>query len=191
MNAMRRAALGAFALSLAWFVACTTDYQQGKGDPDFGDPNALKNQKQPGPSSELSRENGNTATTPVCVQSGGTLIEAGACATSFKSGVLAAFQAGGCAAVGCHGGSTPANQPPIDPNDGPGTWAQFAAFKLTNGKPYINPCSTDPAASTIAANVNPNAPAADRGTLMPPGAVGLPAAIATIEAWQRCGSPNN
>jgi hypothetical protein len=188
---MRRAALVALALSLAWFVACTTDYQQGKEDPDFGDPNALANQKQPGPTSESTVTTGSTATTPECVRTGGALVEAGACTTSFKGNVLAAFLSAGCSAVGCHGGTTPASQPRIDPNDGPGTWAVFAAFKLTNGKILINPCSTDPATSALGANLNPNAPAADRGVLMPPGVVGLPGAIPTIEAWQRCGSPNN
>jgi hypothetical protein len=188
---MRRAALAALALSLAWFVACTTDYQQGKEDPDFGDPNALANQKQPGPTSESAPTGAATAGTPECVRAGAALIEAGACTTSFKGGVLTAFQAAGCAAVGCHGGTTPASQPRIDPNDGPGTWAEFAAFKMSNGKLLVNPCSTDPAASALGANINPNAPAADRGVLMPPGVAGLPSALPTIEAWQRCGSPNN
>jgi hypothetical protein len=180
----------------AALAACTTDYQKGLEDPRFGAPNALANQKQPGPSSDTAIGAGGApagGATPECVRAGGTLVPAGAaCAVSFKTDVLGAFSAGGCALVGCHGGATPANQPRIDAADGPGTWNEFGAFKLSNGKLYINPCSTDPNQSSIAANSNKDAPAADRGTLMPPGVVGLPAdVLAKIKTWQECGAPNN
>ena len=67
-------------------------------------------------------------------------------------------------------------------------WAAFASFKLKNGKLYINPCSTDPAQSTIACNVNA---AATCGALMPPG-TGLPAqVVADMATWLKCGAPNN
>jgi hypothetical protein len=123
------------------------------------------------------------------VKSGGAIVDGGACTVSFKTDILSAFGTANCQTAGsCHGGATPPNQPRIDPGDGPGMWTEFAAFKLSTGKPYINPCSIDPAQSTIACNVNNAAPC---GTVMPPG-VGLPAdVVAKIDTWLKCGSPNN
>lgn len=169
-------------------AACTTDYQKGLHDPNFGAPNALAGQKQPGPSSEVVSDGGAGSGTPECVKAGGTLVEGGACRVSFKA-ILASFKAANCQTAGsCHGGTTPPNQPRIDPDDPNGTWAEFASFKLSNGKLYINPCSTDPAQSTIGCNVNAAAPC---GAVMPPG-VGLPANIvADIDTWLTCGAPNN
>lgn len=178
---------------LAVAAACTTDYQKGLEDPNFGAPNALAGQKQPGPTSEVTNPGGGAGggagAQPACVTAGGTLVgDAGACAVSFKS-ILAAFKAANCQTAGsCHGGTSPPNQPRIDPDDPNGMWAEFAGFKLSNGKLYINPCSTDPAQSTIGCNVNA---AASCGALMPPGG-GLPAnVVADIDTWLKCGAPNN
>jgi hypothetical protein len=180
---------------LALIAACTTDYQKGTEDPNFGAPNALAGQKQPGPTSANTSDGGGSGggggatNVPECVKSGGALVDGGACTVSFKTDILAAFGVANCQTAGsCHGGATPPNQPRIDPGDGPGMWNEFASFKLSTGKPYINPCSTDPAQSTIACNVNLAAPC---GTVMPP-AIGLPADIvAKIDTWLKCGSPNN
>jgi hypothetical protein len=179
-------------LSVALVAACTTDYQKGLEDPRFGAPNALVGEKQPGPSSEVASDNGTggaASGTPDCVRAGGALVDGGACAISFKTNILDAFKAANCQTVGlCHGGPTPPNQPRIDPDDAPGTWAGFTNFKITSGTIYVNPCSTDPAQSTIACNVNSAAPC---GSLMPAGA-GLPAnVVADIETWLKCGAPNN
>lgn len=174
-------------------IACTTDYQKGVEDPRYGGPNALAGEKQPGPSSEYLAEEGAigagiNAGTPECVKAGGALIDAGTCAVSFSKDVLTTFAAANCQAAGCHGGASPQNQPPIDPADATKTWNGFAAFTLTNGKAYINPCSLDPAVSTIACNVSSAAPC---GSVMPPG-IGLPADVVTkIETWVKCGAPNN
>ncbi|MBX3206376.1 MAG: hypothetical protein KF764_14985 [Labilithrix sp.] len=185
---------GFASLGLLVFAACTTDYQKGLEDPAFGAPNALAGQKQPGPSSENTADNGSSgtsggaATTPECVKAGGTLVDGGACDVSFKT-ILAAFKAANCQTAGsCHGGATPPNQPRIDPDDPDAMWAIFAGFKLSNGTVYINPCSTDPAQSTIGCNINA---AAACGSVMPPGA-GLPGnVIADIDTWLKCGAPNN
>jgi hypothetical protein len=186
-----------FALLLLWpvafalFIACTTDYQKGLEDPRYGAPNAFDGRRQPGTTSETVSDGGGAAGSPGCVQNGGTLVDAGTCAISFKNNILAAFKQANCQMIGaCHGGASPASSPRINPDDPTGTWTEFTTFKLSNsnGKPYINPCSVSAADSTMACNVNT---AATCGTLMPPGA-GLPANIvADIETWLKCGSPNN
>ncbi len=197
---MSRAAaklLVACSFTAAVVLACTTDYQRGVDDPNFGAPNALAGQKQPGTSSAATPDTpGSTpgaggGAQPACVKSNGTLIDGGACAVSFAKDVLPALGAGNCQIVGCHGGATPQSPPRVDPADGPAMWTEFAAFTLTNGKPYINPCSTDPAASAIAQNVDGTAPKGSGGVIMPLGTQGLPAAVAKITEWQKCGSPNN
>ncbi len=184
--------LCAASAALVLFAACTTDYQKGLEDPKYGNPNALAGQKQPGPSSEVASDGGDstgtTGSTPECVKAGGALVDGGgACAVSFKT-ILAAFKDASCQTVSCHGGATPPNQPRINPDDPAGMWAEFAAFKLSNGKLYINPCSTDPTESSMACNVDNAAPC---GAVMPPG-VGLPAnVVADIQTWLTCGAPNN
>lgn len=182
----------ACSCGLGLAVACTTDYQKGLDDPNFGAPNALVGTKQPGPTSEQMTKGAGTgsgaAAQPACVQAGAQLVDGGTCAVSFKT-ILAAFKTASCQTAGsCHGGANPPNQPRIEPDD-PTIWSEFAAFKLSNGKLYINPCSTDPTQSTIGCNVNKAAPCGSQ--LMPPG-VGLPANVVTdIDTWLKCGAPNN
>jgi hypothetical protein len=191
MRAQSCVVAGAFGLIVV--AACTTDYQKGLDDPNFGPPNALAGQTQPGPTSDLvSGDGGGTGTTsqPLCVRNGGSLIaDSGTCAVSFKS-ILAAFKTASCQTEGsCHGGASPPNSPRINPDDPNGMWAEFSAFKLSNGKMYVNPCSTDPTQSTIGCNVNGSAPC---GTRAMPTDLGLPAnVIADIDTWLACGAPNN
>lgn len=188
MRARHLLALFAASVGGLLFGACTTDYQKGLEDPSFGGPNALAGQKQPGPTSEIANDDGTSARIPECVKAGGALVDGGACAVSFKT-ILAAFKAANCQTAGaCHGGATPPNQPRIDPDDPNGMWIEFASFKVSSGTVYINPCSTDPAQSTIGCNVDPRATC---GALMPAG-VGLPAnVVADIDTWLKCGAPNN
>jgi hypothetical protein len=189
-------AVSAAVIGCAVLLACKTDYQQGLEDPHFGLPNSLSNQTQPGPSSDLTTPTGTSgasgASGIACVKAGGAEVDGGPCAFSFKTDVLGAFNTAQCAQAGCHGGTNPPSQPRIDPADGPGMWNEFAAFKMTNGKLYVNPCSTDPTQSGIAVNVNGAASAADRGSLMPLGSNGLAADVVTkLEGWTKCGAPNN
>jgi hypothetical protein len=168
-------------------IACTTDYQLGKDDPAFGDPNALAGQRPPGASSENGSSGGSVGA--ACVKAGGKLVEAGTCNVSLKDGVLNEFGKAGCASTACHGGTTPLYEPRIEPGDGPAMWEEWQKFTLSNGKPYINPCSTTPADSTIACNVNGGTPC---GSLMPKGTTGLtPNIVQLIETWVACGAPNN
>ena len=173
-------------------IACTTDYQQGLEDPNYGGPSALQGAKPPGNTLEATSDKaGGGANQPLCVKKGGAILATlPACAVTFKTDVMGALGAGGCSATVCHGGAAPTNQPKIDPADIPGTYASMAAFPPRSGKPYINPCSIDPTAAVMEDNLDAKAPATDRGTVMPPG-VGLAAAVPKVLEWLKCGSPNN
>lgn len=183
---------------LAAVVACTTDYQKGEGDPAYGAPNALENQKPPRPTLEsVGGEGGagstsGSSSTPKCVQGGGKLVDGGPCAVSFKNDVLrifgtAAAPSQACNVTDCHGGKTPPAQPAIEPATPEETYNAFQAFTAA-GKPYINPCSTDPTASSIHCNVAATA----CGSKMPKGGGQIAADDLTkIETWVKCGAPNN
>jgi len=193
----RPSLIAAFCLSggVLAVAACTTDYQLGKGDPNYGGPNALAGQRQPGATVDVEAEGGATDPTsigskPKCVSSGGMEVDGGMCAVSFAKDVLAIYGTAGCSEVTCHGGATPLNQPRIEPSDGPGMWQEFQAFTLSNGKPYINPCSADPTQSTISCNLAAGPPTLC-GTHMPQGGQITPADITKIETWLKCGAPNN
>jgi hypothetical protein len=193
----RPSLIAAFCLSggVLAVAACTTDYQQGKGDPNYGGPNALAGQRQPGATVDVEAEGGATdpaaiGSKPKCVTSGGMQVDGGTCAVSFAKDVLNIYGTAGCSAVTCHGGATPLNAPRIEPSDGPGMWQEFQAFTLSNGKPYINPCSADPTQSTISCNLAAGPPTLC-GTHMPQGGQITPADITKIETWLKCGAPNN
>jgi hypothetical protein len=174
--------------------ACMTDYQRGVDDPNFGGPNALAGQKQPGASSEVlpTGEGGSGANAPVCVTNGGTLIaDAGSCTVTFSKDVLPALTGGTCASPVCHGGDSPPNPPRIDPKATTAEmYATFAAFKMSAGNvPYINPCDKDKTKSGIACNLYA---VGTCGVKMPQGGPQMDqAVIDKIDAWLQCGSPNN
>jgi hypothetical protein len=179
-------------------AACTTDYQKGLDDPNYGAPNALAGEQQPPSSQDLQKghggEGGTTsssggAATPTCVVVGGMLIaDAGPCAVSFKTDILGAFGASTCSMTSCHGANPPIYPPHIDPGDPAGMYTTFAGFKLSNGAPYINPCSTDPTKAGMECNL---AATNGCGSHMPQGGQLDPAAITKIDTWLKCGSPNN
>lgn len=178
-------------------AACTTDYQQGKGDPVFGGPNALAGQRPPGATTDVTNEagagasSGTVGSKPKCVAAGGAQVDAGTCAVSFSKDILGAFGLANCATANCHGGAVPRNEPRIEPSDGPGMWQEFQAFTISTGKPYINPCSIDDATSTLGCNLIAEGQPGACGVHMPSGAQ-LPAdAIAKVNTWLKCGSPNN
>lgn len=192
----RPSLIAAFCLSggVLAIAACTTDYQLGKGDPNYGAPNALAGQRPPGPTVDFEAEGGTDPTAvgskPKCVVAGGTQPDAGMCTVSFASDVLKIYGTAGCSDVNCHGGATPRNEPRIEPSDGPAMWQEFQAFTLSNGKPYLDPCSTDPTQSTMTCNLAAGPPTLC-GTHMPQGGQIAPADITKIETWLKCGAPNN
>jgi len=181
------------ACSLGVIAACTTDYQQGKGDPLYGGPNALAGQRPPGVTSEVASEGGAGNDTPggkpACVAAGGMLVDAGTCAVSFSKDILNAFGVANCGTPNCHGGATPRNEPGVEPSDPATTWQRLQAFTISTGKPYINPCSTDDSKAAMGCNMIADPGAC--GVHMPSGAQ-LPADVITkINTWLKCGSPNN
>jgi hypothetical protein len=187
-------ASGCLACGLFVAAACTTDYQQGKGDPSFGGPNALAGQRPPGPTSDNVTDGGATTSsgavgsTAKCVTAGGKLADGGACAVKFSTDVLGAFGNAGCSSTNCHGGATPRNEPRIEPSDAPAMWQEFQAFTISTGKPYINPCSTDDTTSTMGCNLLATGSC---GVHMPSGSQMPADALAKIVTWLKCGSPNN
>jgi hypothetical protein len=190
--------IASFAVAGAVLVvgACTTDYQQGKGDPNFGGPNALAGQRPPGATSDNLADGGSSSgsavgSKPKCVGAGGTQVDAGTCAVSFSKDVLAAFGTADCANPNCHGGATPRNEPRIEPSDPAAMWQEFQAFTISTGKPYINPCSTDSAQSQMGCNLYAGGTAGACGVHMPSTGQLPPDAITKIETWLKCGSPNN
>jgi hypothetical protein len=185
----------AFGTALA-LGACTTDYQLGKEDPLYGGPNALAGQRPPPGTNDLVTDGGgassSSGSTPKCVSAGGKLVgDGGTCAVSFAKDILGAFGTAGCAAAGCHGGVTPQNEPRIEPSDGPGMWAEFQAFTISTGKPYINPCSTDDKQSTMGCNLYPAGQVGACGVHMPTTGNVPVTVVQAVETWLKCGSPNN
>lgn len=182
--------------ALALVVACTTDYQKGVDDPNYGVPNALAGQQQPGPTSDNASSGGDGGgsssggTKPACVTGGGQLIDGGPCTVSFAKDVLPALGAAtpACTLPSCHGGLNPPNPPRIEPSDAKGMYDVFVAFKISTGVPYINPCSTEVAKAGLACNLYQNGAC---GTHMPQGGQMAQDQITKIETWLKCGSPNN
>jgi len=189
----------ASAVAGAGFAACVSDYQQGKDDPAYGAPNSLENLRPPGPTSDNvnsttsgARPGSPTSSSkPKCVASGGTLAATGSCTVSFANDILTAFDKSGCASQSCHGGTTPLNEPRIEPRDSDATWQEFQAFAISNGTAYINPCSTNPKDSALACNLYATGAPGACGKHMPVGSQLAADVIAKVEQWLACGAPKN
>ncbi len=182
--------------AVAVVAACTTDYQKGLEDPNYGGPNALVGEKQPPTSSELAKgssgggEGGASSggATIFCVKQGGTLVDGGTCAVSWSKDLAPAFGAIGgksCSDPTCHG---TAYQPNFDLANASGAYSILANFPLSNGTVYLNPCSTDPTKSSIECNLAATNPC---GTKMPQDHQLPPDVLTKIDTWVKCASPNN
>ena len=184
--------LAASALLSAAFVgACDTDYTLGKEDPRYGEPNALEGKQVPGTRGVVgvSDGDGGGACTPDKYLPGTD------CTVKFSTDIfpnMAATAAWQCASeMGCHGGKNPASQPVIT-TDSKTTWENFRQFaNIDSTRPYINPCSTDPATSTFLCNVIQGTGSCGKPMPLTPGAPVDVQARATIETWIKCGAPNN
>lgn len=180
--------------SLLGLYACTTDYQKGLEDPNYGAPNALAGQAPPSPfDPKIKGDAGGTSQTgkPSCGEpaEGGTT----PCTVTFTE-ILQEFSSTStlaCAATSCHGGATPVAEPKIALEDPAGTWVAFEKFQISEqGKRFVNPCSLDPAQSAILCNLKKAGGGC--GTLMPLGSgQAADPLLQKIEAWIKCGSPNN
>jgi hypothetical protein len=152
--------------------------------PRLGGPNSLEGKEHPRPS---SAEEGNKGE-GICGEAGGA-INGGPCAVSFAKDIMPLLTgtAWGCAGASCH-----VSIPPVITTNAQDTWDALRR-KTTAGKPYINPCSVDPAASSFECNLlatgacgskmpPPSAPAATQPT---------EAEIKKVRDWIVCGSPFN
>jgi hypothetical protein len=191
-------AAASFLIGIFAIAACTTDYQLGKGDPNYGGPNALAGQRPPGPAdvgdggtSSGGTSSGGTSSKAKCVAAGGTLASTATCTVSLSKDILPAFAKASCSTANCHGGANPRSEPRIEPSDGPAMWQEFQNFTLSTGKVYINPCSTDEATSAMGCNLLAVGQAGACGSHMPVGGQIEATAMTKISAWLKCGSPNN
>jgi len=189
-------ALGASCAAALVIAACTTDYQKGLDDPNYGGPNALVGEKQPPTSSELTATSGGEGGTS---SSGGAgigcvtvdkqmLADGGTCTVSWSKDIVPALQMGtSCSTVCCHG---QASQPNFDLTNPSAAWTALANYKIADGRYYVDPCSTDPTKGAFECNTAKAAPQCG-SQHMPVGAQ-LPDAVLTqIDTWSKCGSPNN
>lgn len=119
-----------------------------------------------------------------CADAGASVVDASACAVSFKTDILPSFS--GCS--GCHAAG--ANKPTILTGDADATWRALAGFTSKVNRPLVNPCSTVVADSVLVQTLDPTVNASERGSLMPPGA-GLASAVPKVKQWVECGAPNN
>ncbi|HEY8073310.1 MAG TPA: hypothetical protein VIF62_04360 [Labilithrix sp.] len=196
MTLSRSRALGARPLllvvagvAIAVAAACTTDYQKGLDDPNYGGPNALVGEKQPPTSSELTGGGGEGgASSSGGGAACGMAVDGGPCAVSWSKDLVPAFQMGtSCSIVGCHGQGA---APQFDLTNASGAYTALANWKIADGRYYIDPCSTDPTKGALECNVAKAAPQCG-AQHMPTGGQ-LPDDVLTkIDTWSKCGSPNN
>lgn len=156
------------------------------GTTTYGDPSGLRSQNLPG-------EAGTEAV--IC---GDASIEAGGggggCAISFKTDIYPNMTATGawkCASTGkCHGGG---QAPPINgatPQTVIDSLKGYTNIKVNgNPVPYINvDGGSDPNASSFECNVTGQC---GQGMPISPGVALTPTEVCKIDAWLRCGAPNN
>jgi len=99
-----------------------------------------------------------------------------------------------CANSLCHGGVQP---PKMTDNDPVATYNSLVGFTATDatGRPFILPCSVDPAQSAFECNVSPTPPNCGLGSPMPltttGGTVLTAAQFGQLDTWIKCGAPRN
>lgn len=178
-----RAWLGAFggvAFTGAIVLACTTDYQKGVDDPNYGGPNALSNTKAP--PAFGSTATGDSDAGSSGLKCGTAVTPDPACTVSFKDKILPTLTAT-CVGSSCH-----TTTDPIITADAKTTYDNFVKFATSVNKFYINPCSKDDTQSIFACNLEG---ATGCGVKMPLSGTYDAAKIADIRTWLKCGSPNN
>lgn len=175
---MRRLTLGAlgigFALALPLLVNVACGDVQSV---NYGNPNSLERKNLPG-------EGGTEAL--VCTGDAGASGDGGC--PSFATDIYPLFTAGGkwrCSDKACHGGTT---APAIDGGSPGGCLDSLKKITVTK-LPYVpSDGGKDPNGSAILCNLQGSC-----GSRMPqpPGQDPTSADLCKIEAWLRCGAPNN
>lgn len=184
-------------------AACVTDYGKGLDDPNYGPPDALYGKLPPiapslgggGVGGGLAEGGGGGA--GLC-DGKGPISDGGDCSVKWSELVAQMGNEGswGCSKTGCHIAQPPI--PKIDISSPRAAYDALAAHKvLVNGqpKPYINPCSKDPAESSFLCNVTPRAGSTTAGEcgikVMPEGAPLEQADRDRLKTWIECGAPFN
>jgi hypothetical protein len=153
----------------------------------FGDHAGLSKDNLPAPS--LSDSGTNLGS--LC--NGQGPIDGGACTVSWKNDIWPMMSSSGawkCGDAKCHGAKVNA---PYDLSSENNAYLSLIAWQ-TNNKVYVNPCTTDPDASSFLCNLNTTSSC---GTKMPypdsvlgSGPVN-PADYDKLTTWVKCGSPKN
>ncbi|MFO0677785.1 MAG: hypothetical protein U0169_14710 [Polyangiaceae bacterium] len=181
-------AFAATLVAVAFTAACAEDETQ------FSGPGGTASLLTPGGNVTPAAGSGGSAGTAgtggapaACVAS--AYVSDPNCTVKWTTDILPLMKTLSCSATGCHKpvGGTPPNQPAIDDTAGDATYEAMKAHVI-GGKPYFNPCSKDPAASSFVCNT---ATTGACGKQMPAG-VGVSGANATkIATWVACGAPKN
>jgi hypothetical protein len=177
-----------FALGVA--LAAAAPFAGGcsiEPDSKFGNPSGLKHDNLP--SAPLAEAGASFDASALC--DGGARPDGGNCVISYTKDVWPMMAATGvwkCADSNCHGGT--ALNPYI--NDPTSAYANLVAYKI-GGKPYINPCSTDPGQSSFVCNLDGTCgqqamPVPDSSKNLSPA---VPTDIGKVRAWLQCGAPYN
>ncbi len=165
-------------VGLLMVIACAAETYDYGSSQALGDPNLLF----PVADAGLGTEAG--ACTP------DRFVDAAGCSVSFRRDIFAGkmINAWGCTTAGaCHGGDPPPNKPSLDALDASAAYESLRAYTLRGtALRYINPCSTDPAASGFVCNMHSAC-----GSPMPPNGQVPDADLLPLEAWIACGAPNN
>ncbi len=121
----------------------------------------------------------------------GTPVDAGTCSVSYATDIWPKMQGTWhCSDAKCHGANV--NQPTMldSPDD---AYAALLAYKVGT-RPYFNPCSTDPDASSFICNIS--SPACGTAQMpFPDNTLGSgPMSggdFSLVETWVQCGAPKN
>lgn len=168
-------------------------------DTKYVGPEALKG-KEPPPSTQPSTNApGGDGGIGGALCNGAGPIDGGPCAKSWKTDIYEPLIKGAwkCTNEICHlekAENQAAFQPAISDKDPTRAWNQLVAYSVT-GKRYVDPCTIDPAVSSITCNLaNPAcglAPMPYTGLGLQGVAAATPDQLAVVATWLKCAAPNN
>lgn len=156
-------------------------------EPLYGPPGGIDGRKPPPPAGfgdtagTTGATTGGTTGAAACVQA--NFVSDPNCAVKWSTDIYPKVKAA-WACTGCHGTQAPI----IDGADATKAWDQLraTAAPISGGKPYVNPCSKDPTASSFVGNVKHEV-----GKGMPTTAPLGAADVDQLTTWVACGAPNN
>ena len=115
----------------------------------------------------------------------------GTCAVSWTKDVFPLLEStgsGACGSATCHANG--ATTPTVLDGNATGTYNQFKAYTIINGKGYITPGDTNTADSTMYCNLVTTSCGANVMPIQPTGNLST-AQKTTIGTWIACGAPQN